>query len=778
MEGEAVEAVAMHLPLEVLLRCQSVCMHWKVTIEKAGYLWKSVVLSRDLRPRLPPIALQKMVRCARGKLQELDLRGCAKVDCSQLHDEEEALGEYLEVIRLNREDHSKSLPPALGACGGFPHLRVLDLSWCPGVDDELISSICNTSCANSIQDLLLRGCLVSDQGVMNAARACRRLRVLDIGAWPYSRLRGVRSVTDVSLFFIAQCAAFRSEEFLLESLCIAGRRGTTDEGLDALIEYLPFLKRVDVRSCSSITQPSVTSDGEADGELSDNAIWRIGRNNNRVEIITDSYPSGLTTPDNYAEEYGVLEGWSDMQTASGLWRLLQSVTAVRTAAEMQARSTAEAQAADMLAEAAEVLSRASEIYSQANEMQQQASEILSRVTEVQAQVSVMHGQAQEQGNAAALAQAAQMQAQVAQMQVHAAQMQVHAAQMQIRATEMQGQATEMQASALNIRAQAASLSFSDFAHNTLHSILRGRFQLQVVYGDEEGGEERSAPSAEENDEAGARVTEIPTREENGRTASPVDGTLERQMEQVGQQEVSEARDSEHVPPPAAAAAAAAAPSPTAASSFQSREEDLTERYPPWAQSRLEAVRAETLRLTEAVRNLTAEAERVRMQQGSRSSSLSYRAENVARRAEETLRLAQAARSLSADINRVTASAMTNSSAPDAESRAGEDVSADETSSARGGADSDASETEASLFRNEREKSDQNVFTSTAEVEVAENRTDHEANRSFSPEVSEGTDEEQTTKAAEEAETSEDENLPHEIERRREAAESVAAVEAR
>ncbi|EKX55302.1 hypothetical protein GUITHDRAFT_149757, partial [Guillardia theta CCMP2712] len=231
----------MHLPLEVLLRCQSVCVNWKVTIENAGYLWKHVVLSRDLRPRLHPVALQKIVRCAQGRLQELDLRGCAKVDCSQLYEDVECLGEYVEIIRLNREDHSKSLPPALSACGGFPHLRVLDLSWCPGVDDELIASICATSCTSSIQELLLRGCLVSDQGVMNAARSCKQLRVLDIGAWPYSRLRGVRSVTDVSLFFIAQCAAFRSEDFLLENLCIAGRRGTTDEGLDAVIEYLPFL---------------------------------------------------------------------------------------------------------------------------------------------------------------------------------------------------------------------------------------------------------------------------------------------------------------------------------------------------------------------------------------------------------------------------------------------------------------------------------------------------------------------------------------------------------
>ena len=59
---------------------------------------------------------------------------------------------------------------------------------------------------------------------MCVVRCCPGLRVLDIGAWPYSRFRGIRSVSDVSLFFIAQCAALRGEEFALESVCIAGRR--------------------------------------------------------------------------------------------------------------------------------------------------------------------------------------------------------------------------------------------------------------------------------------------------------------------------------------------------------------------------------------------------------------------------------------------------------------------------------------------------------------------------------------------------------------------------
>lgn len=200
-------------------------------------------------------------------------------------------------------------------------------------------------------------------------------------------------------------------------------------------------------------------------------IWRYGPLNNRIEVVSDASCAGAVTPENYGEEYGAVDGWSDVHTATGLWQLLQSIAAVRAAAELQARATAEAQAEDMLVEAAEVQARASEIHAQAIDMQAQAAEILSRVAEVQIQVSAMQVQAEEQGHVAARAQAAEMQAQVAQMQVHAAQMQVHAAQMQIRATEMQGQAAEMQASALSIRAQASTLSFADLTNTAANAMM-------------------------------------------------------------------------------------------------------------------------------------------------------------------------------------------------------------------------------------------------------------------------------------------------------------------
>ena len=130
----------------------------------------------------------------------------------------------IHVLRLNREEQARTLPMALEMCFGFPNLCVLDLRWCPCVDDSLVANLCRAQCALSLQDMNLRGTLVSDEGVMCVVRCCPSLRTLDIGAWPYSRFRGIRTVSDVSLFFIAQCAALQGDSFALESLCIAGRR--------------------------------------------------------------------------------------------------------------------------------------------------------------------------------------------------------------------------------------------------------------------------------------------------------------------------------------------------------------------------------------------------------------------------------------------------------------------------------------------------------------------------------------------------------------------------
>lgn len=212
------------LPMEVLWRCQGVGKPWQETVGSTMWLWKNTVLPRDLRPRLTPAAFSFIATSAQGTMEEIDLRGTNKVDCSAFLLPGAALVHGVQVLRLNREEQARTLPMALEMCYGFPNLRVLDLRWCPAVDDALILNLCRAQCAVSLEDINLRGCLVSDEGVMCVARCCPSLRVLDIGAWPYSRFRGVRSVSDVSLFFIAQCAALCGDSFALESLCIAGRR--------------------------------------------------------------------------------------------------------------------------------------------------------------------------------------------------------------------------------------------------------------------------------------------------------------------------------------------------------------------------------------------------------------------------------------------------------------------------------------------------------------------------------------------------------------------------
>ena len=60
-------------------------------------------------------------------------------------------------------------------------------------------------------------------------------------------------------------------------------------------------------------------------------------------MISDTSCDGAVTPPEYRDEHGVTGGWNDVQTATGLWQLLQSIAAVRAAAELQARATAEAQ---------------------------------------------------------------------------------------------------------------------------------------------------------------------------------------------------------------------------------------------------------------------------------------------------------------------------------------------------------------------------------------------------------------------------------------------------
>eukprot|EP00961_Rhodomonas_salina_P111173 1496018-Rhodomonas_salina.1 len=244
---------------------------WRNTARSTALLWTNTFLPRNLRPKLTGEAFQAMARYGQGYLQEADLRGCAKVNCTALWASGASLVKGMDTLHLNTEEQARTLPMALEMCWGFPNLRVLDLRWCPSVDDTLVTPpdssslalkhlilfflsldnaaladtrraqiaiLCRSQCVYSLEDLNLRGCLVSDEGVMCATRCCAELKHLDIGAWPLSRLRGVRSVrrarflaplpqppalkqltrarggaqvTDMSMFFMAQCAALRGD---------------------------------------------------------------------------------------------------------------------------------------------------------------------------------------------------------------------------------------------------------------------------------------------------------------------------------------------------------------------------------------------------------------------------------------------------------------------------------------------------------------------------------------------------------------------------------------
>ena len=43
----------------------------------------------------------------------------------------------------------------------------------------------------------------------------------------------------------------------------------------------------------------------------------------RIEVISDWSCDGAVTPQNYSDEYGVVDAFHNVQSASGLWGLLQ-----------------------------------------------------------------------------------------------------------------------------------------------------------------------------------------------------------------------------------------------------------------------------------------------------------------------------------------------------------------------------------------------------------------------------------------------------------------------
>lgn len=125
------DQILSFLPMEVLWRCQGVGKPWQDAVGGTVWLWKNTILPRELRPRLTPAAFSFMAKSARGTVEEIDLRGSSKVDCSAFLLPGANLVHGVQVLRLNREEQARTLPMALEMCYGFPQLRLLDLRWCP-----------------------------------------------------------------------------------------------------------------------------------------------------------------------------------------------------------------------------------------------------------------------------------------------------------------------------------------------------------------------------------------------------------------------------------------------------------------------------------------------------------------------------------------------------------------------------------------------------------------------------------------------------------------------
>eukprot|EP00301_Raphidiophrys_heterophryoidea_P005068 c12164_g1_i1.p1 GENE.c12164_g1_i1~~c12164_g1_i1.p1 ORF type:complete len:327 (-),score=54.12 c12164_g1_i1:387-1367(-) len=122
-------------------------------------------------------------------------------------------------------------------------LHTLDLSWCHYFGDGHVAKLRDP--IRTLKVLRLRGTLVGDVGMEALFPLTPNLVVLDIAAYPYSRLRNVNIVSDRSLK-----AAKNLKSLQIFKVC--GRRSVTGVGVaDMLAAGLP-LTRLDVRHCPNV----------------------------------------------------------------------------------------------------------------------------------------------------------------------------------------------------------------------------------------------------------------------------------------------------------------------------------------------------------------------------------------------------------------------------------------------------------------------------------------------------------------------------------------------
>ncbi|KIY49376.1 RNI-like protein [Fistulina hepatica ATCC 64428] len=184
-------------------------------------------------------------------------------------------GSDSETARGESADDEKPLPhrpvtvvealPPLILTRQSPHLRILDLSYCPVTDDVIAGIVYH---APKIQNLILAGCTrltdhalehvarlgphldilvlahvssISDVGMMKIARACTSLRCVDLAF--------CRNLTDLTILELANLQ--------IQRLSVVRVQRLTDMAIYALAEHTRTLERLHMSYCDNITLNAV-----------------------------------------------------------------------------------------------------------------------------------------------------------------------------------------------------------------------------------------------------------------------------------------------------------------------------------------------------------------------------------------------------------------------------------------------------------------------------------------------------------------------------------------
>ena len=124
----------------------------------------------------------------------------------------------------------------------FTHLQTLDLSFCDGVDDKAVVEL--APLRESLTSLSLRGCPISDEGVM-ALLSFHRMERLDLSK---TKAEQTLTITDYS---VRTVLAFMPR---LQEISLAWNKCVTDDGVAALLaDDRKQLRSLDLSCCVGLT---------------------------------------------------------------------------------------------------------------------------------------------------------------------------------------------------------------------------------------------------------------------------------------------------------------------------------------------------------------------------------------------------------------------------------------------------------------------------------------------------------------------------------------------